>query len=681
MIDLALLKRELNPPQLEAATTTEGPLLILAGAGSGKTKTITYRMAYMLEVSKLNPKNILAITFTNKAAQEMRNRVFKLVPYSRAQGMTLSTFHALGVNILREDITHLGMQKNFTIYDTSDQMSLVREALHHYRGGKALDRKQVQAKLSWLKNCKISAAEFPQTPHFDDADPYDHALLHTYTYYQDKMRFYNAIDFDDILFLTLELFERVPELAVKYSERFRYIMIDEYQDTNSLQFQLVQHLTKTHHNLCVVGDDDQAIYGFRGADVSNILQFEKQFPEAKVIKLEQNYRSTLPILNLANKVIEQNPRRKEKKLWSTRDSAQLPLLWATADGDHEAQIVVDDITKYQAQGQALSEVAILFRSNTQTTPFEDQLRMSQIPYKMVGGQKFYDKKEIKDLIAYLCVIQNPSDAISLRRILNVPARGIGTTTLENFLKISQEKRISLFSAIERFGSDAPTKVVPHLQSFAALIRQGQEAFNHLSLSKAIEQLISLIRYDEFIEKSYTQVNQVVRRKNDLNHFVESARRFEKYHDNPKLAHFLERVLLQDSQDNQNDKEEETAGNEVTLMTLHSSKGLEFKRVYLVGMEEEILPHKKTIGLGQDISEECRLCYVGITRARENLIMTYAKERTLYGKKTERHPSRFVAHVAHDLMLRQDRTSFGHMSETEVKEYKKNFFEGLISSLD
>lgn len=674
----------LNAPQKQAAETIEGPLLILAGAGSGKTRTITYRIAHMVDNCGIDPKSILGVSFTNKAAREMRERVITLLGRRQSKGLTLATFHSLGVKILKQDIDKLGYHKNFSIYDSSDQLALIREAMKLYKADKSFDRKRVLMKIGQMKNKGISAEDFADSPYFDEEDPYDHVTLFAYEYYQDKLRFFNAIDFDDILFLIVKLFKENPDVAKHYSETFRYIMIDEYQDTNPLQFELVRALTMTHDNLCVVGDDDQAIYSFRGADLNNILEFERTFPRARVIKLEENYRSTTSILQLANKVIAENKARRSKTLWSQKHSPQLPILWKMADTDHEAAVVVEEIVQHQAAGKHLGDIAILYRSNTQVQPLEEQLRLSEVPYTIIGGQKFYEKKEIKDLIAYLCVILNPVDQISLRRIFNIPHRGIGTVTLEKFLKLSEEHNLSLYQALVQY-PEVADKQSSAIQKFTKLIQEQRESFSNRSLPQAIQGLIEKIDYLKFIEKQHDSPKQVERRKNDIMQFIESAERFEKYHGpgSNVLKHFIERLLLQDSQDHQEEEDDDDVRtNQVTLMTYHSSKGLEFPIVFMIGVEEETLPHKRTIIQGEDISEERRLCYVGITRAQEKLIMTYCKERKIYGKMVDRHPSRFLLPLMErELMLHQDRTTFGHLSVEEAEQYKKDFFKSLMDDLD
>lgn len=675
----------LNDKQREAAETVEGPVLILAGAGSGKTRTITYRIAHMVDNLGIPGNSILGVSFTNKAAKEMRERVITLLGARKARKIALLTFHSLGVKILKKEIDKLGYHINFSIYDQSDQLSIVREALKLYHAEKKFDHKDVLSKISFLKNAGITEDDFADSPHFNPEDAYDHAAEYAYRFYQEKLRFFNAIDFDDILFLTLKLFRNFPDIARSYSEKFHYIMVDEYQDTNPLQFELIRHLTTTHNNLCVVGDDDQSIYGFRGADISNILEFEKSFPGSKVVKLEENYRSVSSILNLANVIIKENKKRRDKTLWSQKKSDHIPLLWAMGDTDHESEVIVEEVVRHQGNGGHLADIAILYRSNTQAPAIEDQLRMSQVPYTIIGGQKFYDKKEVKDLMSYLFVILNPSDQMAIRRILNIPHRGIGNATLEKYLAKSESDNIPLFQALEKYPSLDPQRAAG-ITTFVEIIRKFKKTFEERSLSEGISLLIEEIDYLNFIDKQYDNPKQVERRRNDVMHFIESATRFTNYYkESANLKLFAERLLLQDSQDKEelNDGEDsDVRKNEVTLMTFHSSKGLEFKNVFMVGVEEETLPHKKTISQGEDISEERRLCYVGITRAQEKLIMTYCKQRKIYGKETPRHKSRFLFNLEKENMyIEQDRTTFGHLTEEEATDYKKSFFSNLLDSLD
>ena len=673
----------LNEPQRKAAEAVEGPVLILAGAGSGKTRTVTYRIAHMVSNLGISPKEILGVSFTNKAAKEMRDRVLGLLGKRQARGITLTTFHSLGVKILRQKIDHLGYLKNFNIYDTNDQLAIIREALKNYRADKEnYDRKIILSKIGFLKNRGISESEYPETPYFDPDAPYDLVTEYVYNYYQEKLRFYNAIDFDDILFLTVRLFREFPELKTEFSEKYKYIMIDEYQDTNALQFEVVTALTTSHNNLCVVGDDDQSIYAFRGADVTNILSFEKQFPGAQVIKLEQNYRSTTPIISLANDVIKKNSERMEKNLFSTTPSDKKPLLWAMGNTDHESEVIIEDIVQHQSNGGHLGDIAILYRSKTQAPPLEEQLRLSDVPYTIIGGQKFFDKKEIKDLIAYLCTIHNTSDEIALRRIINIPHRGIGSATLKKFIALREEKEITLFESMKRFPEAAGPREVK-IRRFIQFIEEIQKFFQANSLPASLGKLIDDIEYNQFIDEQYDENPKIAEvKKNDVAQLIGSAERFSQYHsEKTALKGFIERLLLQDSQDNNEEEDDGVRKNEVTLMTLHSSKGLEFEKVYLVGVEEETLPHKKSIAEGANLNEELRLCYVGMTRAKEELIMTYCKERKLYGKNIPRHKSRFLFELPKNSFIEQDRTTFGHLTKDQAEQYKKTFFENLMSELD
>lgn len=677
MIDL----NGLNPQQRTAAETINGPVLILAGAGSGKTRTLTYRIGHMIDNLRIPPKDILAVSFTNKAAMEMHERVSKLLGSRKKRGITLSTYHSLGIKILREDIHHIGYSKDFTIYDQGDQMAIVREGLKKIKLDKeSFDKKTIMSKIGRLKNAGISADQFKDTELYDPEDPYDEATEYVYHFYQDKLQFYNAVDFDDILFLCVRLFEAKPEIAAKYSQRYKYIMIDEYQDTNSLQFDMVKALTSTHNNICVVGDDDQSIYAFRGADISNILNFEKLYEDTTVIKLEQNYRSSDKILHLANTVIKDNIKRKDKTMRTDNKNGITPMLWASANGDHEAQIVIDEIIEIQKKGLFLGDVAILYRSNTQVPPVEDQLRLAQIPYTIIGGQKFYEKKEIKDLIAYLSVIYNPKDELSLRRILNIPNRGIGTVTLKKYLAVSEEKSIPLFDVIEAECLIDDSKRGKSLQDFMAIIKKYNRLFSTMTLTQALAALINEIHYYDFIDKSYDSPKIAARKRDDVKSFLLSTDRFvDRFAEEANLQNYLERLLLVDNQDKKDD-DSDIMKNEVQLMTLHASKGLEFDTCFLLGMEEELLPHKNVIKENGDIDEERRLCYVGITRAKRRLIMTYAKERKIYGKNMRRCMSRFL--VEHkDHFTEQDRNSFSHLSDEEEQEYKSNFFNDLLSSLD
>ena len=666
----------LNPTQRTAAETIHGPVLILAGAGSGKTRTVTYRVAHMISNCAISPKNILAISFTNKAAGEMRERIQGVLGRKQSRGLTVSTFHSLGLRILKKEINRIGYQKKFTIYDTSDQIAVLRSLLGKVHGEKDYDVKRIQAKISYLKNKGIGPDNFFDSDFFDQDNADDVMTEILYKEYQNKLLFYNAIDFDDILGLTLRVFRENPEVASEYSNIFKFIMVDEYQDTNALQFELIEHLTREHKNICVVGDDDQSIYGFRGADIRNILGFEKIFEGCNVIKLEQNYRSTAPILSLANNIIKENKNRKDKTMWTENESGHKPRAWVAADTDHEAEIIMDEIVRLQGDGVHLADCAVLVRSTMQFPPLEDQLKLSMIPYQILGGQKFYEKKEIKDLIAYLTLFYNLQDEISLRRILNVPNRGIGLKTLQRLLDKAEINKKTLYQCIIEESEEHKD-----LKKFVELVREMQIVFNKKSIREGVLELIDKLDYENFVRKSYKRQAQVDRRLGDIENFVRSCERFEKYNPNATLNNFLERMVLQDSQDNKEEEDDDIRSNEVRLMTLHSSKGLEFDHVFLVGLEEETLPHKRTIAMGEDIGEERRLAYVGVTRARENLVMTFCKQRKIYGRLVPRHISRFLKGLE-NYFDKIDRTTLAHIGTPEQQEeYKSNFFENLFDSIE
>ncbi|MDH4468467.1 MAG: 3'-5' exonuclease [Bacteriovoracaceae bacterium] len=677
----------LNPAQREAATHIEGPLLILAGAGSGKTKTITYRMAHMMEDYGIGGDQILALSFTNKAAREMLTRLRTLVPAKRRKGITLSTFHSLGLKILRESIQHLneGYDDSFTIYDSADQMSLLRQILKNVRAEKNFDRSTLLSLISKMKNASIRPSEFYKHPQFNPDNKYHEFLLHVYPAYQEQLKLLNALDFDDILFHVCTLFKERPDIADHYSQKFKFIMVDEYQDTNPIQFQILQGLTRTHQNICVVGDDDQAIYSFRGADISNILSFEFQFPSTKVVKLEENYRSTQRILHLANSIIKHNKKRKDKTLWSQKDSGPVPLLWQCQDESHEAQLIAEHIQTLMNQSIHLSEVAILVRGQTQMGALETELKIAQIPYRLIGGQEFYEKKEIKDILAYLSLISNPKDDLSFRRIINTPTRGIGPKTIETLVDIAgREKKPLTTIAMEAQNYPELTKLdsLDSVKNFAALIRDCKTLFQNTSLDAGLEKLYEELKYRDYVRGQYEKVTQVDQKLKDLDQLIQLTKRYcESHSDVKQLSPFLSELVLSDAHSKHNaTRDEEGKVYEVTLMTMHASKGLEFDVVFLPGMEEEILPHKKSIDGMEDLSEERRLAYVAITRAREKLIMSYSKEKKMYNKMVPRKLSRFLI-GAEEFYQAVDRTSFESMEEGEFQKYKDKMFDDIFKSLD
>ncbi len=677
----------LNPAQREAAAHIEGPILILAGAGSGKTKTITFRMAHMMEDYGIKGDEILALSFTNKAAREMLLRLRSLVPAKKRKGITLSTFHSLGLKILRESIVHLneGYDETFTIYDSADQMSLLRQILKNVKGDKNFDRSTLLTLIGKMKNASIRAHEFATHPQFNPQNKYHEFLLHVYPAYQEQLKLLNALDFDDILFHVCTLFKQRPDLADMYSQKYRYIMVDEYQDTNPIQFQILQGLTRSHQNICVVGDDDQAIYSFRGADISNILSFEFQYPNTKVIKLEENYRSTQRILHLANSIIKHNKKRKDKTLWSQKDSGPVPLLWECQDDFHEAQLIAEHIQTLMTQSVHLSEVAILVRGQTQMGTLETELKLAQIPYRLIGGQEFYEKKEIKDILAYLSLLSNPKDDLSFRRIINTPTRGIGPKTIETLINIGAREKKPL-TQIARDADQYPelTKLdsLESVKNFSLLLKEGKAHFQNDTLDVALDKLYESLNYRNYVRGQYEKVTQVDHKLRDLDQLIQLTKRYcEANSDVAKLSPFLSDLVLSDAHSKHNaTRDEEGKVYEVTLMTMHASKGLEFDVVFLPGMEEEILPHKKSIEAMDDLSEERRLAYVAITRAREKLIMSYAKEKKMYNKMVPRKLSRFLV-GPEEFYQKVDRTSFESMDENEFQAYKGKMFDDIFKSLD
>lgn len=687
---------ELNPEQKIAAEHKDGPLLILAGAGSGKTKTITFRMLNLITHYHVSPENIIGVTFTNKAAKEMRERLKKFLP-KNIKSPLLCTFHSLCIKILREHIHHFGYHSSFTIYDTSDQLSLIRQSLENRKDAKKFDRKIIQSIISKLKNNSIGPEDFVSSKFFDPTNNYHLVVTDVYPDYQKKLKLLNALDFDDLLFITVILLKNHPSVAMSLSQQFRYITVDEYQDTNPMQLDLIKSLTCAHQNICVVGDDDQSIYAFRGADVQIILNFNKHFKNAKTVSLEQNYRSTTPILNLANAMIAQNKNRHQKKLWSKYPSDELPLLWGCQDDDHEALIIADDINQMAAKGTAWSSMLILCRSNNQFIKIEDALKEGQIPYQLFGGQKFYEKKEIKDLISYLSFISNPKDDISLRRIINVPSRGIGDVTLENLNSTSIQDKLPISQVIQKNFATFKPSTQNALKSFLDLIQELRGNLNHFSLSEFVQELIKKTDYISYVQQYYKDQSLLAEiKKNDVLAFAESARRFQIRHETHSfkkagstrelLYEFLQFCMTQNNPQDDDEDESESPEkikemkNYVSVMTMHGSKGLEFDNVYIVGVEDEILPHKKTLDANEDVSEERRLFYVAITRAKKRLVMSYSKEKKIYNAMKERLKSRFLYHLD-EYYTFQDRTNFGHLTKEEAENYKKNFFQDLSKLLD
>ncbi len=667
----------LNPEQRAAVQHTEGPLLLLAGAGSGKTRVITCRIAYLLRRCETPPQAIVAVTFTNKAAREMKERVDDLVGRRQTKGMIVSTFHSLGMRILREDIAKLGYKKNFSIYGAADQARLVRDLLQGIGGERKIDADRVLWKFSDAKSRLLSPEQFvPRSQ--DEAEL---AAAQLYPRYQRALKAFNAVDFDDILLLSVRLLDEHPDVLERYRDRFRYLMVDEYQDTNPAQYRLLRLLCDGHRNLCVVGDDDQSIYAWRGADVRNILDFEKDFPDARVIKLEQNYRSTGTILSAANAVIRNNTKRKEKALWTSGESGDLIDAILCDDGEDEARVVVEHIHALRARHElAYRDFAILYRTNVQSRAFEEQLRYENIPYVLIGGQQFFDRKEVKDVLAYLQVLVNPRDEVNLLRILNYPRRGIGDTSADRLIRISAEQEKPLWEILKGAGEmpELGEKAQDAIASFVPLMERFRERFRRGGrLAEKCRELLAELKMEDEIYRNADDPAKGKRRVENMEEVVNAMASYEEREESPTLSGFLEKVSLLDRDTpGRGTKEEKLAQDAVILMSLHSSKGLEFPCVFLVGMEEEYLPHKKSLHETFDIDEERRLCYVGITRAQRILLLLGAARRKKFGRRIERVPSRFLAEIPAELLRHRKSEARPELSEAEQDKLAAGFFAGM-----
>lgn len=625
----------LNDKQYEAVINTDGPCLVIAGAGSGKTKVLTHKIAYLLNEKNIKPWNVLAITFTNKAANEMKSRVETLVGEA-AKEIWMGTFHSICVKILRNFIDRIGYEKSFIIFDTSDQKTLVKECLKSLD----IDDKMFtdRAVLSEISNAKNEMLEPVQYAMRAGGDYRKEKIARVYAMYQQKLKENNAVDFDDIINLTIKILAENPDVLEYYNDKFKYILVDEYQDTNKSQFTLVTMLAAKYGNITVVGDNDQGIYSFRGADISNILNFEKDFPGTKIIKLEQNYRCTGNILNAANAVIKNNVVKYEKKLWTENDIGELPNFFCGDNEYDEATYVVEQINRLRREEYLkYSDFAVLYRMNAQSRAIEDILRREDIPYKIIGGLKFYERKEIKDIIAYLRLIYNPSDNLSLKRIINEPKRGVGKTSIDNISKLSDSSNISMYEIIKNAADFGLNRVFVNTRDFIEQMEYLMAKKDELKISELIKETLNKTGYTKALENE-NSVEAETRIQN-LEEFLTVAMEFEEESVENSLGEFLEGITLSSDIDGMEDEEDS-----VTLMTLHSAKGLEFPVVFLVGMEEGIFPGYKSIGEPKELEEERRLCYVGITRARQYLFLTCAKQRTIFGSTTYNAASRFIEEI-------------------------------------
>ena len=630
----------LNKEQYDAVVNTDGPCLVIAGAGSGKTKVLTHKIAYLIDEKHVAPWNILAITFTNKAANEMKQRVENLVG-SIANDMWIGTFHAVCVKILRRFIDRLGYETSFVIFDTTDQKSLVKKIVKEMNlDDKMFSDRGVLTEISKAKNEMLEPDRFAVRAGNDFRLS---KIAEIYKKYQQRLKENNAVDFDDIINFTIKILENNADVLDYYTEKFKYVLVDEYQDTNKAQFTLVTMLASKYGNITVVGDNDQGIYSFRGADISNILNFERDFPGTKIVKLEQNYRCTQSILNAANEVIHNNETKYEKSLWTKNEEGDLPKVFRGDDAYDEANYVVTQIEhlklseKYQYQ-----DFVVLYRTNAQSRAFEDILSREQIPYKVVGGLKFWERKEIKDMISYLRLIQNTNDNLSLARVINEPKRGIGKTSIDNIEQLSVSNGISMFEIISRPQDFGLARLQGKTAEFVATIQELHNLKDTMKISELLTKTAQLTGYNAALEMEKTE--EAESRLENLDELLTIAIEFEEQNADNSLSDFLEGITLSSDVDEMEDDD-----NSVTLMTLHSAKGLEFPVVFLVGMEENLFPSYRSSSEPVELEEERRLCYVGITRAKERLFLTCAKHRTVFGSTSYNEPSRFIKEIPANML--------------------------------
>src|SRR3954453_8803355 len=633
----------LNPEQQRAVKATDGALLIMAGAGRGKTRVLTHPIAYLMVEKRVNPYNILAITFTNKAAREMKDRIWKIMG-DAAEEVWISTFHSMCVRILRRDIDRIGFNRNFTILDTTDQLSVIKSILKDKNlDPKKFDPRAILGSISSAKNELIDAEEYAKTT----GDYFANVVSDVYKEFQKRLRKNQALDFDDLIMMTIQLFQRVPEVLEFYQRKFQYIHVDEYQDTNKSQYMLVKLMASRFQNLCVVGDSDQSIYRWREADISNILSFEKDYPRSQVILLEQNYRSTKRILLAANKVIANNLNRKAKNLWTDNPEGNKIQYYRGDSEQGEAQFVVGKMKELvQKENRKWSEMAILYRTNAQSRVMEEVLLKSNIEYSIVGGTKFYDRKEIRDMLAYLRLISNPDDDISLRRIINVPKRGIGASSVDKMADFAAMHDISIFQAldsVELLGLSP--KITKGAREFRDLIKNYTQMQEFLSVTELVEGILDKSGYREMLKAEKSIESQS--RLENLDELLSVTKNFEEVSEDKSLVAFLTDLALVadiDSLDEDGEK-----ADSITLMTLHSAKGLEFPVVFLIGLEEGVFPHSRSLMEEAEMEEERRLAYVGITRAEQTLFLTNAQMRTLFGRTNMNPASRFISEIPADLL--------------------------------
>lgn len=666
---------KLNKEQKEAVESIDGPLLIMAGAGSGKTRVLTHRIAYLIAAKKASPWSILAITFTNKAAREMQERVSQLIgPMGR--DIWVSTFHSMCVRILRRDIQHIGYTSNFTILDSTDQLSVIRTCLKELNiDPKKFDPKSIQSSISTAKNELLTTERYEQNA----KGYFDSVVSQIYSLYQKKLKSNNSLDFDDLIMKTIELFKVEPEVLNYYQNKFQYIHVDEYQDTNRAQYLLCKMIADQHHRICVVGDSDQSIYRWRGADIRNILTFEKDYPDAKVIMLEQNYRSTANILDAANGVISLNMGRKPKNLW-TDQGAGNKLKIFQGDSEHEeGYFIANEINKNIQQGKKYSDHTILYRTNAQSRVIEEILIKSEIPYQIIGGTRFYDRKEIKDVLAYLRLISNPNDDVSFNRIINVPKRGIGAATVDKIAAIAAAEEDSMFSVLYNLAfTDISNRAMNTLEEFKEMISNLSQMVDYLSVTELTEKVLEMTQYREELMREGTI--EAKARLENIEEFISVTLDFEKRNEDKTLISFLTDLALIadiDAMDEDGEVTDQMGSKDaVVLMTMHSAKGLEFPVVFITGLEEGIFPHSRTFDNEEELEEERRLAYVGITRAEKQLFLTCARMRMLFGKTQSNAPSRFLKEIPEELKedVSTQRDRYGS-SYTSSYGHSRNAYEG------
>lgn len=658
----------LNDKQYEAVVNTDGPCLVIAGAGSGKTKVLTHKIAYLLEEKDVKPWNILAITFTNKAANEMKERVENLVGEA-AKDMWIGTFHSICVKILRRFIDRIGFEHSFVIFDTSDQRTLIKECLKDLQiDDKMFTDRIVQFEISNAKNDMKEPEEYEA---ISKGDYRKEKIASVYRLYQKRLKENNAIDFDDIINYTIKIFKENEDVLDYYTNKFNYILVDEYQDTNKSQFTLIRLLADAHGNITVVGDNDQGIYSFRGADISNILNFEKDFKGTKIIKLEQNYRCTQNILNAANSVIKNNEVKYKKKLWTENEEGSLPTFHVSDDEYDEGRYIVEEINHLRREEYyKYSDFAVLYRMNSQSRAIEEILIREDIPYKIVGGLKFYERKEIKDIIAYLRLINNTSDNLALKRIINEPKRGIGKTSLDKIQAISEQTGIPMYNIIKEADQYGLARVYANAQSFVAAIEDLISKKDEYTITELIKHTLKETGYTKALEEENSI--EAENRIENLEEFLTVAVQFEEEEAENDLSSFLEGITLSSDLDGMDEEEES-----VTLMTLHSAKGLEFPVVFLVGMEEGIFPGYKSIGEPKELEEERRLCYVGITRAKNNLFLTCSRQRTMFGSTSCNPVSRFVKEIPKAML--EGSSELGNETENKFKDNNYEWSYGKTGS--